>query len=86
MPYELMQEKFRSGARYDVLVLGNWPLDICIVDQETRISREVTDEELRTCELSEDKVDPQDPDRIYMISQAFQNVPDFVHDCQGIHR
>ena len=46
MPYELMQEKFRSGARYDVLVLGNWPLDICIVDQETHISREVTDEEL----------------------------------------
>ena len=64
MPYELMQERFRTGARYDVL--GSWPLEICTVDQETHISKEVTDEELRTCVLAEDKVDPQDPERIYM--------------------
>eukprot|EP00439_Symbiodinium_sp_Y106_P080074 s2620_g18.t2 len=67
MPYELMQERFRAGARYDVL--GSWPLEVCAVDQETHTIKEVADEELRTCVLAEDKEDPQDPERIYVIKR-----------------
>ena len=58
-----MQERFRTGARYDVL--GSWPLEICTVDQEMHISKEMTDEEIRTCVLAEDKEDTQD----YMIKR-----------------
>ena len=45
MPYFQMQEKFSQGCRYDVLGMGNWPGKLCEVDPETKISRDVTDEE-----------------------------------------
>ena len=47
MPYDTMQERFRTGSRYDVL--GNWPANMCVTDPETNISREVTDEEIQAC-------------------------------------
>ena len=47
MPHEIMQERFRTGSRYDVL--GSWPANLCATDPETNISREVTDEEIRAC-------------------------------------
>ena len=39
MPYFQMQEKFRQGCRYDAL--GNWRNELCAVDPETRISRDM---------------------------------------------
>ena len=44
MPYFQMQEKFEQGCRYDVL--GNWPGKLSELDHESKISRDVTGEEI----------------------------------------
>ena len=60
MPYFQTQEKFAQGCRYDVL--GNWPGDMSEVDPETKISKDVTDEEV--LEFARVKADPEDPDQV----------------------
>ena len=47
MPYDTMQERFRTGNRYHVL--GSWLANMCVTDPETNTSREVIDEEIQAC-------------------------------------
>ena len=76
MPYETMQERFRTGSRYDVL--GNWPADICATDPETNISREVTDEDIRACANTRGEVG--DPEGHWLVKRFRANQV-FQHLC-----
>ena len=69
MPYFQMQEKFWQGCRYDVL--GNWPGKLCEVDPESKISRDVTDEEI--LEFARAKADPKDPEGVYLLRRFKAN-------------
>ena len=70
MPYEIMQERFRTGSRYDVL--GNWPAHICAIDPETNISKDVTDEDIRACVGTRGEVDDPDGHRVVKRFRANQ--------------
>ena len=69
MPYFQLQEKFSQGCRYDVL--GNWPGKLCEVDPETKVSRDVTDEEI--LEFARAKADPEDPEGVYLLRRFRAN-------------
>ena len=69
MPYFQMQEKFSQGCRYDVL--GNWPGKLCDVDPETKISRDITEEEV--LEFARAKADPEDPEGVYLLRRFRAN-------------
>ena len=70
MPYELMQERFRTGSRYDAM--GNWPGPLCTTDPETNVSRDITDEEIRTSSAHAGG-DLEDPDRHWLIRKFRTN-------------
>ena len=72
MPYEIMQERFRTGSRYDVL--GSWPANLCATDPETNISREVTDEEIRACG-AQGRGEIVDPDGHWVLKRFRANQP-----------
>ena len=69
MPYETMQERFRTGSRYDVL--GSWPPHMCATDPETNISKEVTDEDIRACANTRGEVD--DPEGHWVVKRFRAN-------------
>ena len=73
MPYFQMQEKFEQGCRCDVL--GNWRGKLSELDPESKISRDVTDEEI--LEIARTRAEPDDPDGAYML-RRFQTR--FYHD------
>ena len=70
MPYELMQERFRTGSRYDAI--GIWPGPLCTTDPETNVSRDITDEEIRTSNAHAGG-DLEDPDRHWLIRKFRTN-------------
>ena len=70
MPYEKMQERFRTGSRYDAM--GNWPGSLCATDPETNVSREITDEEIRESDATAGG-DLEDPDKRWLIRKFRTN-------------
>ena len=70
MPYEKMQERFRTGSRYDAM--GNWPGSLCAADPETNVSREITDEEIRESDATAGG-DLEDPDKRWLIRKFRTN-------------
>ena len=70
MPYDTMQERFRTGSRYDVL--GNWPANHVCCDPETNISREVTDEEIQAC-CAHGRGEIVDPDGHWVLKRFRAN-------------
>ena len=70
MPYEVMQERFRTGSRYDAM--GNWPGPLCTTDPETSVSREISDEEIQASD-AEAGGDLEDPDRRRLIRKFRTN-------------
>ena len=63
MPYEVMQELFRTGSRYDAM--GNWPGPLCTTDPETNVSREISDEEIQVSNAHAGG-ELEDPDRRWL--------------------
>ena len=70
MPYEKMQERFRTGSRYDAL--GNWPASVCATDPETNVSRDITDEEIQNSDATAGG-ELEDPDKRWLIRKFRTN-------------
>ena len=66
MPYEVMQERFRTGSRYDAM--GNWPGPLCT----TNVSREISDEEIQASDAQAGG-DLEDPDTRWLIRKFRKN-------------
>ena len=70
MPYEVMQERFRTGSRYDAM--GNWPGPLCTTDPETNVSREISDEEIQVSHAHAGG-ELEDPDRRWLVRKFRTN-------------
>eukprot|EP00439_Symbiodinium_sp_Y106_P018060 s4429_g2.t1 len=68
LPYETLQERFNTGARYDAL--GSWPASLCATDPETNISKEISDEEVKAS-CAEVRGNIEDPDGRWLIKKLF---------------
>ena len=70
LPYETLQERFNTGARYDAL--GSWPASLCATDPETNISKEISDEEVKAS-CAEVRGNIEDPDGRWLIKKLRAN-------------
>ena len=70
MPYERMQERFRTGSRDDAL--GSWPGSLCTTDPETNVSRDITDEETQNSDATAGG-ELEDPDKCWLIRKFRTN-------------
>ena len=70
LPYTVMKEKFDHGSRYDVL--GTWPT-LCEVDENTFVSRDVTDEEVIQAARNKPRKGMEDPQEDWILRKFRAN-------------